>query len=67
MSAVANVPRTIPDRLQGRTERALKSWESLLFVVMVVIFIINGFLSLQTSRKIFERIIWIWAKEGEFT
>jgi len=45
MSAVENVPRTIPDRLQGRTERALKSWESLLFVVMVVIFIINSFAS----------------------
>ena len=34
-------PRFVRDRLQGRGERILKSWESLLFVVAVLIFIVN--------------------------
>ena len=38
-------PRQIPDRLKGFPERALKSWETLLVVVMVAIFTINSFAS----------------------
>lgn len=38
-------PRIIPDRLQGRGSRMLKSWESLLLVVAVAIFTINSFAS----------------------
>ena len=38
-------PRIIPDRLQGRSARMLKSWESLLLVVAVAIFTINSFAS----------------------
>lgn len=38
-------PRQIPDRLKSPAERALKSWESLLFVVMVAIFVVNSFAS----------------------
>jgi rhamnose transport system permease protein len=34
-------PRFVPDRLQGRSERLLKSWETLLFVVAIAIFFIN--------------------------
>lgn len=37
--------RQIPDRLRGGFERALKSWESLLLAVAVVIFIVNSFAS----------------------
>jgi rhamnose transport system permease protein len=37
--------RQIPDRLKGGMERALKSWESLLFAVAVTIFIVNCFAS----------------------
>jgi rhamnose transport system permease protein len=38
-------PRIIPDRLQSRGSRALKSWESLLLVVAILIFAINSFAS----------------------
>jgi rhamnose transport system permease protein len=38
-------PRLIPDRLKGKLERGLKSWESLLFAVAVAIFIVNCFAS----------------------
>jgi rhamnose transport system permease protein len=44
MSTVTT-PRQIPDRLKGGLERGLKSWESLLFVVAVAIFIANSFAS----------------------
>jgi rhamnose transport system permease protein len=37
--------RQIPDRLKGGAERFFKSWESLLFVVVVAIFIVNSFAS----------------------
>lgn len=37
--------RTIPDRLQSPLERNLKSWESLLLLVAIGIFIINSFAS----------------------
>lgn len=45
MSTVEHAPRHIPDRLKGTGERILKSWESLLFAVMVAIFIVNSFAS----------------------
>jgi rhamnose transport system permease protein len=45
MSEIPMHPRQIPDRLKGGWERAFKSWESLLGVVIVVIFIINSFAS----------------------
>jgi rhamnose transport system permease protein len=35
----------IPDRLQSRTRRALRSWETLLLAVFVTIFVINSFAS----------------------
>jgi rhamnose transport system permease protein len=35
----------IPDRLQSRSRRALRSWETLLLAVFVTIFIINSFAS----------------------
>jgi rhamnose transport system permease protein len=35
----------VPDRLTGPLSRALKSWEALLFVVAVAIFILNSFAS----------------------
>ena len=37
--------RVIPDRLTTGFSRALKSWQTLLFVVAVVIFIVNSFAS----------------------
>ena len=37
--------RQIPDRLRSRTSRVLKSWESLLIVVALAIFIANSMLS----------------------
>jgi rhamnose transport system permease protein len=37
--------RTIPDRLQSRGSRALRSWEAILLVVAVVIFVMNSFAS----------------------
>ncbi|MDK1377972.1 MULTISPECIES: ABC transporter permease [unclassified Sinorhizobium] len=38
-------PRHIPDRLQGRGARILKSWESLLLVVAIAIFLGNSLAS----------------------
>ena len=35
------IPRQIPDRLTSQLSRALKSWEALLLVVAVLIFIAN--------------------------
>ena len=43
MSGVQN--RVIPDRLTSGFSRGLKSWETLLFVVAVAIFIVNSFAS----------------------
>ena len=43
MSSVQN--RVIPDRLTSGFSRAVKSWETLLLVVAVVIFILNSFAS----------------------
>jgi len=36
---------TIPDRLQSRTNRALRSWETILLIVAIAVFIINSFAS----------------------
>ena len=38
-------PRHIPDQLRSPLERKLKSWESLLLVVAIGIFILNSFAS----------------------
>jgi rhamnose transport system permease protein len=38
-------PRHIPDRLDGRATRILRSWEALLLAVAVAIFIVNSFAS----------------------
>ncbi|MFA8388232.1 MAG: ABC transporter permease [Pelagibaca sp.] len=38
-------PRSIPDRLQSPLERKLKSWESLLLLVAIGIFVANSFAS----------------------
>jgi len=38
-------PRSIPDRLQSPLQRKLKSWESLLLLVAIGIFIANSFAS----------------------
>ena len=43
MSGAQN--RVIPDRLTGGVSRFFKSWEALLFVVAVAIFIVNSFAS----------------------
>ena len=43
MSGAQN--RVIPDRLTGGVSRFFKSWETLLFVVAVAIFIVNSFAS----------------------
>ena len=40
-----NTTRNIPDRLRSPMERNLKSWESLLFLVAICIFIANSFAS----------------------
>lgn len=40
-----NTPRSIPDRLRSPLERKLKSWESLLLLVAICIFIANSFAS----------------------
>lgn len=37
--------RMVPDRLTSRTVRALKSWEALLLVVAVAVFVVNSFAS----------------------
>ncbi len=41
----ATTPRNIPDRLQSPLVRGLKSWEALLAVVAVAIFVANAFAS----------------------
>jgi rhamnose transport system permease protein len=41
----ADAPNVIPDRIQSRFERSLKSWESLLLLVAIIIFVINSFAS----------------------
>ncbi len=41
LPAERSEPRFVPDRLQGRTERMLRSWEALLIVVCMLIFAIN--------------------------
>jgi rhamnose transport system permease protein len=38
-------PRIIPDRLQSRTARALRSWETILVAVAIAIFVTNSFAS----------------------
>jgi len=45
MTQAATPPRTIPDRLQSRTTRALRSWETILLIVAIAVFIINSFAS----------------------
>lgn len=37
--------RSIPDRLQSRTARALRSWETILLIVAIAVFVINAFAS----------------------
>ncbi len=37
--------RIVPDRLSSRAARALKSWEALLLVVAVAVFVVNSFAS----------------------
>ncbi|WBU60597.1 ABC transporter permease [Paracoccus albus] len=44
-TAPTHTGRQIPDRLQSPLSRALKSWEALLLVVAVAIFIVNSFAS----------------------
>ncbi|MBB1249748.1 ABC transporter permease [Rhizobium sp. G21] len=44
-AAETMTPRTIPDRLRTPGQRAVRSWESLLFAVMAAIFIVNSFAS----------------------
>jgi rhamnose transport system permease protein len=41
----ASVPRTIPDRLQSPFARALRSWETILIAVAILVFLTNSFLS----------------------
>jgi len=45
MTANHAQPRDIPNRLQSRTVRALRSWETLLLAVAISIFIINSLAS----------------------
>lgn len=45
MTEAPMTTRHIPDRLQGRSARLLKSWESLLVVVAILIFTVNSFAS----------------------
>ena len=40
-----NDKRFVPDRLHGRGYRMARSWESLLIVVVIAVFIINSFAS----------------------
>jgi len=42
---MTDTARQIPDRLQSRASRALRSWETLLLAVAVAIFIVNSFAS----------------------
>lgn len=45
MTSTVPTPRNIPDRLTTPLTRALRSWEALLIVVAVAIFVINSFAS----------------------
>jgi rhamnose transport system permease protein len=45
MTQAASPPRAIPDRLQSRTTRALRSWETILLVVAIAVFTVNSFAS----------------------
>ncbi len=45
MNKTGQVDRFVKDRLQGRSQRVLKSWENLLVLVAIAIFIINIFSS----------------------
>jgi rhamnose transport system permease protein len=45
MTSTVPAPRNIPDRLTTPLTRALRSWEALLIVVAVAIFVINSFAS----------------------
>jgi rhamnose transport system permease protein len=45
MSAVEETRRIIPDRLDSRTARTLRSWEALLVVVLAAVFVINALTS----------------------
>ncbi len=45
MTAAPDTGRAVPDRRRGRLARALRSWEALLLVVAVAIFVTNAFAS----------------------
>ena len=45
MSDVSMVARHIPDRLEGRSARLLKSWETLLVAVALSVFVVNSLAS----------------------
>ena len=45
IAAPSTTGRHIPDRLQSSLSRVLRSWEALLVVVFVVVFVINSFAS----------------------
>ena len=45
MSDVSMVARHIPDRLEGRGARLLKSWETLLVAVALSVFVVNSLAS----------------------
>jgi rhamnose transport system permease protein len=45
MAEAHMIARNIPDRLQGRGARVLKSWESLLVAVALAVFLVNSFAS----------------------
>lgn len=45
MTDISPTSRAIPDRLQSRATRALRSWETLLFAVVIAVFITNSFAS----------------------
>ena len=70
MNEAPQTPRTIPDRLESPFRSALKSWEMLLIVVAVAIFIANSFaspyflnpwsLSDATFNFTEKAIIWPW-------
>ncbi len=43
--------RHVPDRLNSRAFRTLRSWESLLLAVAIAIFIVNSFASPYSERR----------------
>jgi len=45
MTQTTPAARAIPDRLQSRTTRALRSWETILLIVAIAVFVINSFAS----------------------